>query len=442
MNLVIELNTQAFVTAVSGAPDLFRYPVDSLDARRRENRALTVRFCRNGSLEDIHAGADLRLTVKRTANYAASTPLAEAITFTKYGSGSNAVYSSEINLFTSTIETAFGAVNGVEPALIETILEVSWTYDGLRYTSRAIPLKLANCVFRDQDAIPETTSPPPVPITIGSVTASEPGGDASVSNRGTASAAILDFVVPRGPIGPTGPANLLSIGQVQRGDDASVSIRGDSPEQVLDFVLPKGDKGDQGEAAAISIGSVTAGEPDTEPSVVNSGTSGNAVLDFVIPGGRNGTDGTNGSNGKTIWSGTGSPNFVEGAQALDFYLDTTAHALYGPLALDGDQQFWGDPTSLVGPAGATGAPTIIDISVTQDTTLDAPSGTVFDGKRVIYRITQDSYGHNVTLGSSLVVPSGMTTPVLGTLANNVDILGLFYSAPSSRWLVASHLPGC
>ena len=41
-------------------------------------------------------------------------------------------------------------------------------------------------------------------VTIGTVTESAPGGDASVTNSGTASAAVLDFVIPRGETGPTG----------------------------------------------------------------------------------------------------------------------------------------------------------------------------------------------------------------------------------------------
>lgn len=41
-------------------------------------------------------------------------------------------------------------------------------------------------------------------ITIGSVTESEPGGDASVANSGTATAAVFNFVIPRGETGPTG----------------------------------------------------------------------------------------------------------------------------------------------------------------------------------------------------------------------------------------------
>lgn len=50
---------------------------------------------------------------------------------------------------------------------------------------------------------------PSATISIGDVTASEPGGEASVTNSGTEFAAIFDFIIPRGvtgPIGPTGPS--------------------------------------------------------------------------------------------------------------------------------------------------------------------------------------------------------------------------------------------
>jgi len=47
-----------------------------------------------------------------------------------------------------------------------------------------------------------------------------------------------------------------------------------------------GPKGDQGEAATISIGAVIRLAPGDEPTVSNSGTSGDAVLDFGLPDAR------------------------------------------------------------------------------------------------------------------------------------------------------------
>lgn len=85
---------------------------------------------------------------------------------------------------------------------------------------------------------------------------------------------------------------------------ASVNIKGakgdkgDTGAQGIQGV--KGDKGDTGEqglqgiagtAATIHIGSVYTGEPGTNASVTNSGTSTNAILNFTIPRGNPGSGG-------------------------------------------------------------------------------------------------------------------------------------------------------
>lgn len=51
---------------------------------------------------------------------------------------------------------------------------------------------------------------------------------------------------------------------------------------------PKGDKGDN---ATISIGTVSFAAPDKPPSVINSGTETNAILDFYLPKGEQGKTG-------------------------------------------------------------------------------------------------------------------------------------------------------
>jgi integrin beta 8 len=68
------------------------------------------------------------------------------------------------------------------------------------------------------------------------------------------------------------------------------------------------------------------------------------------PAGANGTNGTNGTDGLTVRSGSGAPSAGLGVNG-DWYIDTIAHAIYGPKAGGA----WGSPTSLVGPTGATGA---------------------------------------------------------------------------------------
>jgi integrin beta 8 len=56
-----------------------------------------------------------------------------------------------------------------------------------------------------------------------------------------------------------------------------------------------------------------------------------------------GAAGAAGADGKSVLSGAGAPGAGVGANG-DFYIDTTAHAIYGPKAAGA----WGSPTSLVG----------------------------------------------------------------------------------------------
>lgn len=79
-----------------------------------------------------------------------------------------------------------------------------------------------------------------------------------------------NFVVELNEQGPQGP----------RGPQGVQGIRGE-----------KGDKGDTGE---LSIGTVTTGEAGSQASVVNVGTSTDAILDFVIPRGDQGIQGIQG----------------------------------------------------------------------------------------------------------------------------------------------------
>jgi hypothetical protein len=63
-----------------------------------------------------------------------------------------------------------------------------------------------------------------------------------------------------------------------------------------------------------------------------------------------GPQGVQGVPGKSVLNGTAPPTGGVGADG-DFYIDTTADAIYGPKTAGA----WGPPTSLIGPQGATGA---------------------------------------------------------------------------------------
>lgn len=78
----------------------------------------------------------------------------------------------------------------------------------------------------------------------------------------------------------------------QRGEQGAQGIqglRGEKGEQGERGV--QGLQGPAGNAATITIGNVTTSAPGTSASVTNRGTSSAAVLDFVLPKGKDGADG-------------------------------------------------------------------------------------------------------------------------------------------------------
>ena len=105
----------------------------------------------------------------------------------------------------------------------------------------------------------------------------------------------------QGVKGDTGDAATITVGSVTEGATMSVTNSGTTSAAVFDFVLKKGDKGDQGNAGTISVGTVTSGQT---ASVTNSGTSTAAVFDFVLPQGPQGPQGNpttvNGKSGNNI----------------------------------------------------------------------------------------------------------------------------------------------
>ena len=113
---------------------------------------------------------------------------------------------------------------------------------------------------------------------MGTVTTGAPGTQASVTNSGTATNAVLDFVIPQGSTGSTGSTGAT------------------------------GATGADGKAATVSVGTVTTGQPGTNASVTNSGTESAATLDFVIPQGNNGVS--------SYWSGVNSGVTLSPNQAV------------------------------------------------------------------------------------------------------------------------------
>lgn len=81
-----------------------------------------------------------------------------------------------------------------------------------------------------------------------------------------------------------------------------------------------------------------------------TGATGAGATGATGATGPSGSVGATGSAGFTVRNGAGAPSAGLGEND-DFYIDTTAHAIYGPKTGGS----WGSPTSLVGATGPTGA---------------------------------------------------------------------------------------
>lgn len=169
-------------------------------------------------------------------------------------------------------------------------------------------------------------------IEVGDVTS---GSTAQVSNSGTPNAAVFDFVLPVGPKGeagadgadgeqgPPGTSATIQIGSVTSGDAAQVTNSGTANAAVLNFVLPRGPagqdgadgvdgaRGPAGTAATIQVGTVTSGDT---ASVTNVGTSSAARFNFVLPKGDKGDQGEQGEPGV---AGQRGPQGVQGPAGAD-----------------------------------------------------------------------------------------------------------------------------
>jgi hypothetical protein len=163
-------------------------------------------------------------------------------------------------------------------------------------------------------------------IAVGTTSTSEPGTDATVTNVGTSSDAIFNFVIPRGDTGatgaegpqgpqgiqgpqgeqgiqgltgpqgetgPTGPQGPQGI-QGEQGLQGEQGIQGETgPAGAQGEAGPTGPQGPQGTAgtaATITIGAVTTGEAGSSVVVTNTGTSTAAIFNFIIPKGDPGDD--------------------------------------------------------------------------------------------------------------------------------------------------------
>lgn len=146
-------------------------------------------------------------------------------------------------------------------------------------------------------------------VSLGSFSTGDAGSEVVITNTGTSESAVFNFTIPRGDQGlqgKEGKAATIEVGTVttgEAGSNATVTNAGTTNAARFNFIIPRGDKGEagldgnDGKAATIKLGTVTTGNPGTSVQITNSGSENAAVLNFTIPKGADGINGTNGKDG-------------------------------------------------------------------------------------------------------------------------------------------------
>lgn len=123
---------------------------------------------------------------------------------------------------------------------------------------------------------------------------------------------VTDFetglVLPDGVIGVPGAAATIRLGQTGFVDDpalARIENKGNFNHAVIDIIVPKGKDGVDGKdglngTGTMVVGAVATLPPGAEATVQNVGTSDRAVLNFGIPRGEPGLPGTGGTGGENV----------------------------------------------------------------------------------------------------------------------------------------------
>jgi hypothetical protein len=206
----------------------------------------------------------------------------------------------------------------------------------------------------------------------------------------------------QGPAGATGPAGAQGPTGAQgpKGDTGDTGPAGATgPQGATGRAGADGETGPQGEQGPVGPQG-PAGPTGPQGETGDTGPQGPAG-----PTGADGSPGAPGADGKTIRNGSGAPGGGLGFDG-DFYIDTTADAIYGPKTAGA----WGSPTPLVGPQGPAGAdgagaaPTIIESAWDFNATPDSWSATVGTKLTIPTHVTPT--GGQTTHPSVVFVPGG------------------------------------
>jgi hypothetical protein len=213
-------------------------------------------------------------------------------------------------------------------------------------------------------------------------------------------------VGPPGPAGPTGPAGPAG------------------PTGATGATGPQGPAGATGATGATGPAGPEGPEGPQGPQG-DPGPAGDAG-----PEGPQGDPGPAGTDGRTILSGSGAPSGGTGEDG-DFYLDTSASALYGPKAAGS----WPSGVSLVGPTGATGG-----TGPQGPAGPEGPSGAAMSRKQGLWQFTDLTHATQtgIFVGAAITSGSPFDSLIAGDLDSNHQGVTRFSAASAQansgyRW---------
>lgn len=234
-------------------------------------------------------------------------------------------------------------------------------------------------------------------INVGTVTG---GAVASVTNSGTTSAAVFDFVLPQGDKGETGDGLTAESSHV--GSNTVVTIKNTTTQAVVDtFNVPDGSPGATGVGIASIAKTATAGLVDTYTITYTDGTS----TTFTVTNGQDGSGA--GDMTKAAYDPT---NAVSDAGGIPAYV--SAHA----------------GTTYTGEKGVVVAGTTIKAALVNDSASSLASETISVSADRQYAVNLDSNSKlsvnvpwvNTTYSDATTLASGLMSASDKTKLNGLD----------------------
>jgi hypothetical protein len=218
-------------------------------------------------------------------------------------------------------------------------------------------------------------------VAVGTVGASANGTQPTVTNAGTANAAVLNFTIPGGAPGQAATVQVGTTATGLPGTQAQVTNVGTTAAATLNFTIPKGDKGDAGSGVTIKgetlvyppmgthaagdmfiLGAgATAGAPPSSsgPAQVGDGVVYNGT-GWTNVGPIRGPQGSSGSPGTAATVGVGTVTGLAAGSAPTVTNTGTAQAAvlaFGlPAGAKGDTGTPGDSQQFFSQAGTPTGP--------------------------------------------------------------------------------------